>query len=434
MFASVKHLLRLARAGRVIARYDGLLLPEQLADMPAPARLGLKLAKLFAGRSKSPATGSPLAAALTELGPTYIKLGQFLATRPDIVGSSRAVELSELQDKLPAFSQQKALAEIASGLGQPADALFPDFGPAVAAASIAQVHKATVHDPGEEPRQVAVKILRPGIEARFNSDLESFFFAARAMERWHAPSRRLRPVDAVATLARSVSLEMDLRMEAAAISEMASNTEQDPGFRVPAVDWQRTAKRILTTEWVDGIPLTDLDRLTDSGVDLAALGEVPGLPMVFPVHPRTRARMDAQEVAVPSHVQLVERLGLDGVHLTDAARSVLKMRKELGDDAIIGAYCGQSSHDGMTAGELGADYVAFGPVGASALGDGETAPKDLFQWWSQMIEVPVVAEGALTDQLIADFAPFTDFFGIGDEIWTSDNAKSRLLDFVAAMS
>ena len=110
------------------------------------------------------------------------------------------------------------------------------------------------------------------------------------------------------------------------------------------------------------------------------------------------------------------------------------MRKELGDDAIIGAYCGQSSHDGMTAGELGADYVAFGPVGASALGDGETAPKDLFQWWSQMIEVPVVAEGALTDQLIADFAPFTDFFGIGDEIWTSDNAKSRLLDFVAAMS
>ena len=139
-------------------------------------------------------------------------------------------------------------------------------------------------------------------------------------------------------------------------------------------------------------------------------------------------------LVIDRHVQLVERLGLDGVHLTDAARSVLKMRKELGDDAIIGAYCGQSSHDGMTAGELGADYVAFGPVGASALGDGETAPKDLFQWWSQMIEVPVVAEGALTDQLIADFAPFTDFFGIGDEIWSSDNAKSRLLDFVAAMS
>ena len=144
----------------------------------------------------------------------------------------------------------------------------------------------------------------------------------------------------------------------------------------------------------------------------------------------------ARDVAlvIDSHVQLVERLGLDGVHLTDAARSVLKVRKELGDDAIVGAFCGNSSHDGMTAGELGADYVAFGPVGDAALGGGEPAPLDLFQWWSQMIEVPVVAEGALTDQTIAEFAPHTDFFGIGDEIWNSDIPHSRLLDFVAAMS
>ena len=144
----------------------------------------------------------------------------------------------------------------------------------------------------------------------------------------------------------------------------------------------------------------------------------------------------ARDVAlvIDSHVQLVERLGLDGVHLTDAARSVLKVRKELGDDAIVGAFCGNSSHDGMTAGELGADYVAFGPVGDTALGGGEPAPLDLFQWWSQMIEVPVVAEGALTDQQISEFAPHTDFFGIGDEIWNSDIPHSRLLDFVAAMS
>ena len=144
----------------------------------------------------------------------------------------------------------------------------------------------------------------------------------------------------------------------------------------------------------------------------------------------------ARDVAlvIDSHVQLVERLGLDGVHLTDAARSVLKVRKELGDDAIVGAFCGNSSHDGMTAGELGADYVAFGPVGDTVLGGGDPAPLDLFQWWSQMIEVPVVAEGALTDQTIAEFAPHTDFFGIGDEIWNSDIPHSRLLDFVAAMS
>ena len=139
-------------------------------------------------------------------------------------------------------------------------------------------------------------------------------------------------------------------------------------------------------------------------------------------------------LVIDSHVQLVERLGLDGVHLTDAARSVLKVRKELSEDAIVGCFCGNSSHDGMTAGELGADYISFGPAGKTNLGDGEQAPLDLFQWWSQIIEVPVVAEGALTDQLIAEFAPFTDFFGIGDEIWTAEKPESRLLDFVSAMA
>lgn len=144
----------------------------------------------------------------------------------------------------------------------------------------------------------------------------------------------------------------------------------------------------------------------------------------------------ARDVAlvIDSHLQLVERLGLDGVHLTDAARNVLKVRKELGDDAIVGAFCGNSSHEGMTAGELGADYIAFGPLGESSLGGTELAPLDLFQWWSQMIEVPVVAEGSLNDQLISEFAPHTDFFGIGDEIWSNEKPASRLLDFVAAMS
>lgn len=144
----------------------------------------------------------------------------------------------------------------------------------------------------------------------------------------------------------------------------------------------------------------------------------------------------ARDVAlvIEAHMQLVERLGLDGVHLTDAARSVRQVRKDLGEDAIVGTFCGTSSHDGMTAGELGADYVSFGPVGQTALGDGQTAPLDLFEWWSQMIEVPVVAEGALDDALVAQLAPHTDFFGIGDEIWLADRPASRLADFVAAMS
>ena len=139
-------------------------------------------------------------------------------------------------------------------------------------------------------------------------------------------------------------------------------------------------------------------------------------------------------LVIDTHMMLVERLGLDGVHLTDAARSVKKMRKELGEDAIIGAFCGNSNHDGMTAGELGADYVSFGPVGKSPLFSGETAPLDLFQWWSQMIEVPVVAEGSLDVDLIRQLTPYTDFFGIGDEIWASDDPVAALRTLVAAMS
>ena len=254
-----------------MARYDGLIAPEQLNEAPPIARLALKIAKIGAGKSRSDVS-NPIAAALTELGPTYIKLGQFLATRPDLVGPDRARQLSELQDKMPSFSQEEAQAEIRAGLGQDVSALFQDFGPPIAAASIAQVHKARVHyDDGE--RDVAVKVLRPGIEKRFARDLETFFFAARLIERWHDPSRRLRPVDAVETLATSVKLEMDLRMEAAAMSELAKNTADDPGFHVPQVDWSRTARRILTSEWVDGIPLSDHDRLREAGFDLAALGD-----------------------------------------------------------------------------------------------------------------------------------------------------------------
>lgn len=138
-------------------------------------------------------------------------------------------------------------------------------------------------------------------------------------------------------------------------------------------------------------------------------------------------------IVIDTHFVLASRLGLDGVHLTDGARSVRKARKELGPDAIVGAFCGTSRHEGMTAGEAGADYVSFGPAGVSALGDGSQADPELFEWWSQMIEVPVVAEGALDADTIAQLAPLTDFFGIGDEIWRSDDPAQALADLIAAM-
>ncbi|MEM9637212.1 MAG: thiamine phosphate synthase [Pseudomonadota bacterium] len=143
----------------------------------------------------------------------------------------------------------------------------------------------------------------------------------------------------------------------------------------------------------------------------------------------------ARDIALvlTDHTLLADRLGLDGVHLTDAARSVRETRKKLGEDAIVGCFCATSRHDGMTAGEAGADYVSFGPVQASHLGDGRFAEKDLFQWWSEMIEVPVVAEGALDTQMVAQLAPFTDFFGIGEEIWATDDPRAALGRMIAAM-
>lgn len=138
-------------------------------------------------------------------------------------------------------------------------------------------------------------------------------------------------------------------------------------------------------------------------------------------------------LVIDSHFLLVERLGLDGVHLLDGARSVRYVRKEIGPDSVIGAFCGPSRHDGMNAGESGADYVSLGPVGETSLGDGQTAPTEAFEWWSQMIELPVVAEGAVTPEAIERLAPYTDFFAIGEEIWGADDPIAALQALIAPL-
>jgi ubiquinone biosynthesis protein len=274
---AVSSLFRLARAGLVFAEHGVRFVPKGTAVpwaltllqwLTLPVRL---LALPFRPRPRPGQT--PLAAALSRLGPTYIKAGQFLATRQDLIGRDLARDLAGLQDRMPPFPDSIARQAVADALGQPVVALYAAFGPAVAAASIAQVHRATVRDANGGEREVAVKILRPGIERRFNNDLSSFAFAARQIERWHPPSRRLKPTSVVATLARTVDLEMDLRMEAAAISEMADNIKNDAGFRVPAIDWQRTARSVMTIEWVDGTPISDKAALQAQGFDVLKLGE-----------------------------------------------------------------------------------------------------------------------------------------------------------------
>lgn len=267
---------RLFRMGRVLARHDALMELDVMGPPPMAVKAGRRLMKLIAGRSPTPDADAagPLAAALTELGPSHIKFGQFLATRRDIVGEELAAELSQLQDKLPPFAQDKALAEIAEGLGQPVEQLFEHVGEPLAAASIAQVHRARTREiKAGDAKDVAVKVLRPGIEKRFARDMVAYKTGARLIEKLFHPSRRLRPIAVVETMARSVELEMDLRLEAAAISEMAENTAGDPDFAVPQVDWARTSRRILTTQWIDAIPMNRIDELKKAGLNLNQLAD-----------------------------------------------------------------------------------------------------------------------------------------------------------------
>jgi ubiquinone biosynthesis protein len=271
MISALTNSLRLTRAGYVFAR-EGVFRQVDPTLLPVPARIALRAAKLIARPGKDNQAGR-LSAALTRLGPTYVKLGQFLATRPDVVGVAIARDLESLQDRMPPFPQAQATAIVEQAFGQPIDRAFVTFGTPVAAASIAQVHRAEI-ETANGLRQVAVKVLRPGIARRFDTDQDAFAFAARNAEEYSAEARRLRLVETVATLRRSVALEMDLRLEAAALSEMAENTKDDPGFRVPAVDWDRTTKDVLTLEWIDGTHLSNHAALEAKGFELKDLARI----------------------------------------------------------------------------------------------------------------------------------------------------------------
>jgi len=268
VISALWHLVRLSRAGFVFAR-EGVLGLVDPKPLPLPARTGLRIARLIE-RPTSAGNATRLSAALRELGPTYVKLGQFLATRPDVVGMTTARDLESLQDKMPPFPQAEAEATIMKAFDKPLSDVFTSLGPPVAAASIAQVHRAHVTTESGSSA-VAVKVLRPGVERQLKADLEAFYFVARNAEAISAEARRLRLIEVVDTLARSVTIEMDLRLEAAALSEMADNTKDDEDFRVPFVDWVRTARDVLTLEWITGTPLSDRAALAAKGFDLKDL-------------------------------------------------------------------------------------------------------------------------------------------------------------------
>jgi ubiquinone biosynthesis protein len=268
VISALTHIVRLARAGLVFAR-EGVFGAVDPGLVAPPAQWVLKLVRLIERRGAK--SGPRLSRALERMGPAYLKLGQFLATRPDVVGVVMARDLESLQDRLPPFAQNEAEAVIAASLERPVSQVFAYLGPPVAAASIAQVHRGEVERDGIR-HPVAVKVLRPNVSSRFRRDLADFFFVAEKAEAHSAEARRLRLVEVINTMSRSVAMEMDLRLEAAALSEMAENTRDDPDFRVPDIDWDRTAHNVLTMEWIDGIALNDRARLEAANVDLPDLG------------------------------------------------------------------------------------------------------------------------------------------------------------------
>jgi ubiquinone biosynthesis protein len=260
VWRSFRHFIRLIQIGRCLARHNALFLVERL---PLPAVVPWLCRRLSS--QKAPGRpGQRLARALQELGPTFIKFGQSLATRADLFGERFATDLAELQDRLPPFDGAIARELIENELGDSISVFFDQFDDQpVAAASIAQVHFATTSD-GDE---VAVKVLRPGIERQMEADLDLFAWIAAWVERLQPGFRRLRPTAAVETFAASTRLELDLRLEAAAASELAENCADDPGFRVPRIDWWRTARRVLTLERVQGLASDDRDGMIEAGFD-----------------------------------------------------------------------------------------------------------------------------------------------------------------------
>ncbi len=266
------NILRLIRTGATLERTGAMAKVMDAFDAPPLVRVTMRVLAWpfqWLGYRGDPAM-PPATRALTALGPAYIKFGQILSTRPDLVGDELATQLRVLQDKLPPFSVGDAKRVVAEQLGEPVDAVFDDFSDPVAAASIAQVHSARLRDTGEA---VAVKVLRPGIERAFRRDIDAFYFAARTIELLSPGSRRLRPTDVIAHFEGVVMGELDLRLEAASASEFAANTADDEGFGLPQVMWPLSGRRVMTMTWVDGTPLGDNAALDAAGHDRVTLGE-----------------------------------------------------------------------------------------------------------------------------------------------------------------
>ncbi|MFY0692723.1 MAG: 2-polyprenylphenol 6-hydroxylase [Paracoccaceae bacterium] len=266
------NIFRLVRTGATFQRAGALNVVLDAFNTPQHLRVLVRVMAFpfsWLGRKGDPSL-PPVARALSAMGPAYIKFGQILSTRPDLVGEDVARQLRLLQDKLPPFPAAQAKAMIEKELERPIEQVFSEFSEPVAAASIAQVHKARLADTGEE---VAVKVLRPSIERAFQRDVDSFYFAANIIEKLLPATRRLRPTEVIGHFEGVVKGELDLRLESAAAGEYAANTENDAGFIVPKAYFFQSERRVMTLEWAEGIAFGDLEAIEAAGLDRKELGE-----------------------------------------------------------------------------------------------------------------------------------------------------------------
>lgn len=257
---------RLVRTGATFERTGAMGVVLEAINAPKPLRIAARVMGWpfkWMGLKGDPNL-PPVTRAITALGPSYIKFGQILSTRPDFVGVELASQLRVLQDKLPPFPTAQARAVVTASLGAPLETVFSEFSEPVAAASIAQVHQARLASDG---RKVAVKVLRPGIARAFRKDIDAFYFAAGLIETLSPASRRLRPRDVIGHFEATVLRELDLRIETAAAAEFAATTENDAGFDVPRIEWSLSSREVMTMTWADGIQFADIESLDAAGHD-----------------------------------------------------------------------------------------------------------------------------------------------------------------------